>query len=169
MIRNVLLALALAAAFPAAPEAAQLDQALMSFEILKDGELQFAQGVVAMRDKPGYAGSVTYISHRVMRCAGGVSMSSTLLPNGYALEAQLVGEQVDVRIARHIPAHFDAQIAKLKKRQCLEALPTDQIVFSSQQLIAAETNGVVARVDLGDGYVLRYNSHLDLYKAGHQH
>jgi len=39
------------------------------------------------------------------------------------------------------------------------------LVFSSQQLLAAETNGVVAGVELGDGYVLRYSSHLDLHGA----
>lgn len=81
------------------------------------------------------------------------------------MRAELAGEQLDVRIVRHTPTHFDEQIAKLKKGQCLEALPTDQIVFSSQQLLAAETNGVVARVELGDGYVLRCSSHLDLHRA----
>ncbi|WP_228509233.1 hypothetical protein [Xanthomonas phaseoli] len=166
MIGNVLLGLALAGSALHPPEGAQLDQALVSFDVLKDGELQFAQGVVAMRDKPGHVESLRGVPHIVMSCSAGILLSNRNLPNGYVLEAQLVGEQLDLRLARHIPMHFDAQVEKLKKGQCLEASPTDQVVFSSQQLLAAETNGAVVPVELGDGYTLRYRSHLQLDKDG---
>lgn len=162
---GVVSGMALIGALAGVPAGTQLDQALVAVEVMHDGQVQFGQGVVAARGKPGRIEFLHQAGHMVMSCNGGVSMTSKALPEGYVLLATLVGDRLDVQLDRHVPRHFDDQFAKLKKGQCMELMPSDQVVFSGRTTVPADTHGQVKQVDLGQGYVLRYNSHLDLADA----
>lgn len=150
----------LSGALASAPSGRELDQVLLVVEVVHDGHVEFAQGVSASRDKPGKLEVMQEISHLIMSCGNRMERTSKPFPTGYIFHAQLGGGDVDAQLEHHVPRNFDSQIMSLKVGECIDAAPSDQVVFSWKGDISAETNGEVKQVDLGQGYVLRYSSRL---------